>query len=243
MAEGVVYFVGAGPGDPNLITVKGKGLIERADVILYADSLVNPALCSWAKEGTEVQPSSRLTLEEIGRIMVSAARQGKLVVRLHSGDPSIYSAILEHMALLDRVGVRYAASLGVELTVPEVAQSLIISRIAGRTPVPEKESLEALASHGTTLALFLSVGQIDEVVQALAGGYPPETPVAVVYRASWPQERVIRGRLADIAQAVKESGINKQALILVGKALDREADFRSRLYDKAFSHQYRKAQE
>jgi len=162
--------------------------------------------------------------------------------------------MLEQMALLEKEGVPYqvvpgvssvfaaAASLGVELTVPEVAQSLIITRIAGRTPVPEKESLRALAFHGTTLALFLSVGQIDEVAQALSEGYPPKTPVAVVYRATWPEERVLRGCLADLVRIVREAGITRQALILVGRALDREGAV-SRLYDRAFSHQYRRAEE
>lgn len=256
--EAKVYFVGAGPGDPELLTLKGMRVIERADVIIYADSLVNPQVCEYAREGAEIHGSSSLTLDEIVALMVDGVRRGGTVARIHTGDPSLFGALWEQMVLLDRAGIPYeiipgvssvfaaAATLGVELTVPELSQTVIITRLEGRTPVPEKERLSSLAGHNATIALFLSVAMIEEVVSELRlGGYPADTPVSVVQRASWADERTVRGSLQDIAAKVHAAGITRQALILVGPAMGGHSQSanvarRSRLYDKGFSHQYRK---
>jgi len=256
-----VHFVGAGPGDPQLMTLRGRALIEQADVIIYADSLVDEALLTWAQPAASRYQSSGMTLEETTAIAVEAARAGRHVVRLHSGDPSLYGAIREQMAELDREGIGYAvvpgvsslfasaAALGVELTMPELCQTVILTRATGRTPVPDSESLRSLAAHGATMAVFLSINQIDAVREDLiAGGYPPETPAAVVCRASRPDEKVIRGTLHDIAEQTRQAGVHAQALILVGLALapnggpddfDGTTSRRSRLYDPAFTHGYR----
>lgn len=252
-----VYFIGAGPGDLKLLTVKGLELIQKADVIIYADSLVNPEIQSLVKEGAAVYGSSSLTLNEIRDLIVQAVSEGKMVARVHSGDPSIYGAIMEQMAVLDELGIRYevvpgvsslvaaAASLGVEFTVPEVAQTIIITRREGRTPVPEMENLKALASHQASMAIFLSAGMIQDVVKdLLAGGYPGDTPAAVVRRASWPDEQSCRASLERLPEEVEKAGIKDHALILVGKFLDRKVKTkasRSRLYSKDFSHGRRKA--
>lgn len=251
----MVYFIGAGPGDPELLTLKASRLLREADVILYADSLVSPAITQFAKSGATVQGTSGLHLEEIVAKMVAAARAGYLVARVHSGDPSIYGAIHEQMVRLREAGVPYeiipgvssvvaaAARLGVECTVPEVAQTLILTRFAGRTPMPERENLRDLAAHQATLGLFLSASHIEEVIAELtAGGYPANTPAAMVYRVSWPEERIVRGTLADIAAKVRATGIRKHALILVGRALEPEPHVHSHLYDQTFSHGLRKAQ-
>lgn len=248
-----VYFIGAGPGDPELVTVRGKNVIERADVIIYADSLVNPEVCAAAREGAEVYRSAALTLEEITGIIRDAVRQGKVVARLQSGDPAIYGAIQEQMAALDAQGIEYevvpgvsslfaaAASLKTELTVPELSQTVIITRMEGRTPVPEAEKLRSLAAHRASLAVFLSASLAEEVVgELLAGGYPPDTTAAAVYRASWEDEKVVRTTLDNLAARLREKGIRKQALILVGAFLEaKEKDLRSRLYDRDFRHEYR----
>ncbi len=239
-----VYFIGAGPGDPELLTIKAKKVIERADVIIYADSLINPEICKFARPAAGIHRSAALTLEEITGIIDRAVREGKLVARLQSGDPAIYGAIREQMAELDRRGIEYrvipgvsslfaaAASLGAELTVPEVCQTVIITRMEGRTPVPALESLKSLAAHRATMAIFLSVSLIDEVVAALReGGYGEETPAAVVYRATWADEITVRAPLGQLAGRVRELGIQRQAIILVGSFLEREASGRrSRLY-------------
>jgi len=246
-----VYFVGAGPGDPELLTIKGHRLLTAADLVVFAGSLVNPALLAGIK--AESRDSAGLTLEEIVTLLVTAQRQGLRVVRLHTGDPAIFGAIKEQMAALDRAGVPYqvvpgvssmaaaAAALQSELTLPEVSQTVIITRQAGRTPVPEREGLAQLASHQATMMIFLSVGLIEQVVtELLAGGYPSTTPVAVVEKASWPEERVVRGTLADIATQVREAGITKTALIAVGQVLaEGELQAVSQLYDQGFSHGYR----
>lgn len=246
-----VYFVGAGPGDPELLTLKGHRLLVAADLVVFAGSLVNPALLAGLK--AESRNSAGLALEEIVALMVSAQRQGRRVVRLHTGDPAIFGAIKEQMAALDRAAVPYevvpgvssmaaaAAALRSELTLPEVAQTVIITRQAGRTPVPERESLTSLASHQATMMIFLSVGLIEQVVtELLSGGYPGATPVAVVEKASWPEQRLVRGTLADIAPQVREAGIRKTALIAVGQVLaEGELRAASKLYDKEFSHGYR----
>ena len=248
-----VYFIGAGPGDPELLTIKAKNIIERADVIIYADSLINPEVCSLAREGAEIHRSASLTLEEMTGIIASAIKQGKVVARLQSGDPSIYGAIQEQMAALDEKGITYeiipgvsslfaaAASLKTELTVPELSQTVIITRMGGRTPVPALENLKSLAAHQSSMAIFLSAPLIPEVVaELLAGGYHPDTPAAIVYRASWEDEIVVRTNLNDLAAQMKASGIRKQALILVGAFLNsKDSDLRSRLYDKDFKHEYR----
>ena len=248
-----VYFIGAGPGDPELLTVKAKNIIERADVIIYADSLINPETCSLAREGAEIHRSASLTLEEITGIILSAIKQGKVVTRLQSGDPSIYGAIQEQMAVLDEEGIDYeiipgvnslfaaAASLKTELTVPELSQTVIITRMGGRTPVPALENLKNLAAHQSSMAIFLSASLIQEVVtELLTGGYHPDTPAAIVYRASWEDEIVVRTTLNDLVEQMKASGITKQTLILVGAFLNsKDNNRRSRLYDKDFKHGYR----
>ncbi|MBI2832097.1 MAG: precorrin-4 C(11)-methyltransferase [Chloroflexi bacterium] len=248
-----VYFIGAGPGDPELLTIRAKKIIERADVIIYADSLINPEVCSYARKEAEIHGSASLTLEETTRIIVESVKQDKVVARLQSGDPGIYGAIQEQMAVLDEQGVEYeiipgvsslfaaAAALKAELTIPEVSQTVIITRMEGKTPVPASESLRSLASHRSTIAIFLSVSMIEEVAaELLAGGYPPDTPAAVVYRASWKDESVLRTTLDKLAERVKASGIRKQALILVGDFLKSNKSVpRSKLYDKSFKHEYR----
>lgn len=248
----MVYFIGAGPGDPELITVKGARLLKEADIIVYAGSLVNPELLTLAKSGAEIYNSASMTLEEVLEILIRGSREGKLVVRLHTGDPSLYSAIQEQLDRLQEAGIptevvpgvssafAAAAAIQRELTLPGVSQTVIFTRLGGRTPVPGRESLAGLATHQATMAIFLSVGEIDQVVaELLAGGYTPETPVAVVQKASWPDQVTVQGTLATIAQQVKEQGITKTAIILVGDAVRTKDYARSRLYDAAFSHGFR----
>jgi len=252
-----VLFVGAGPGDPELITVKGLKALQAAEVVVYAGSLVNPALLAECPPGCEVHDSAPLTLEQVSEILVAGARSGKQVVRLHTGDPSLYGAIQEQFEQLKGAGIGYrvipgvtaafaaAASLGQELTLPEVSQTLVLTRIEGRTPVPDSEKLSKIAAIGGTLCLYLSVGMMDKVVEELlAGGvFTPATPVAVVSRASWPDEQTVEGSLADIAGKVAAAGIKRQALILVGEALaarTQGVEKLSKLYDAGFEHGYRK---
>ena len=244
----LLHFVGAGPGDPELITVKGRRLLDEAELIVYAGSLVNPALLAGLT--AETHDSAGLNLEEIIALMANAYRAGKKVVRLHTGDPSLYGAIKEQMARLAALDIPYrlvpgvsaaaatAAALGMELTLPEVSQTVIITRQAGRTPVPERERLQLLAAHQATMMIFLSVGMIETVVdELLRGGYPPATPVAVVEKASWPEERVVRGTLTTIAALVQAAGISKTALIAVGAVFgDGELAAVSKLYDPDFAH-------
>ncbi|ORJ60279.1 precorrin-4 C(11)-methyltransferase [Geothermobacter hydrogeniphilus] len=251
-----ILFVGAGPGDPELITVKGLKALRRAEVVVHAGSLVNPALLSECPAGCEIHDSAPLTLQQTHTLLVAGARAGKRVVRLHTGDPALYGAIQEQMELLDAEGLDYrvvpgvtaafaaAAALKQELTLPEISQTLVLSRAAGRTPVPEAEKLSRLAANGGTLCLYLSVGMMDKVVAALlAGGvFTARTPAAVVYRASWPDEKIVSGTLADITGKVAEAGIRRQALILVGEALgarERGVEKKSKLYDAQFAHGYR----
>ncbi|WP_092221361.1 precorrin-4 C(11)-methyltransferase [Desulforhopalus singaporensis] len=249
--KNLVYFVGAGPGDPELITVKGKRLLDEADVVIYTGSLVPKALVSSLQ--ATVHNSAGLNLDEVFSIIKSSWEKGLNVVRLHTGDPSIYGAINEQIALFREHGIPFkvvpgvssatasAAALETELTLPEVSQTVIFTRRGGRTPVPEKESLASLASHRATMMIFLSVGMIDDVVQDLvAGGYPEDTPAAVVEKASWPDERQIRGTLANIASLIKEAGITKTAMISVGDVLAQSAPpALSKLYDSEFTHGYR----
>jgi precorrin-4/cobalt-precorrin-4 C11-methyltransferase len=249
-----VFFIGAGPGDPDLLTLKAKKLIEAADVIIYADSLVNPDICSFAGKDAVTHKSASLTLDETSKIIKEAVKQGKIVARVQSGDPSIYGAIAEQMTVLDDWGIEYeiipgvsslfaaAAALKVELTLPEISQTVIITRREGRTPVPDSENLRSLASHGATIALFLSIPQAESVVADLIqGGYDPATPAAVVYKASWEDQKVIRCRLEEMPKQIAQNGIKKQALILVGRALDdKRRPAHSKLYDPDFKHEYRK---
>jgi precorrin-4/cobalt-precorrin-4 C11-methyltransferase len=256
--KGTVYFVGAGPGAVDLITVRGANLLREADIIIYAGSLVDRQLVTSYAAHAQLFDSAGMALTEIITVIMDAVAAGKLVVRLHTGDPSIYGAIQEQMVALDRLGISYqvvpgvtsafaaAAALKQELTLPEVSQTVIISRMEGRTPVPEREALRLLASHGATLALYLSVGMIETVIEELlAGGvYTPETPVAVVSRATWPDEQIIQGSLADIARKIQQEGIAKQAMILVGEVLGVRQDglkAASKLYDSSFTHGCREA--
>jgi len=251
-----VHFIGAGPGDPELITVKGARLLGEADVVVYAGSLVDRELVRVHAPKAEVYDSSTMTLEETMSAIAEAVLADRKVARLHTGDPSIYGAIQEQMAELDRLGIGYevvpgvtsacaaAAALKQELTLPEVSQTVIITRMAGRTPVPQRESLREIAKTGATLVIYLSASMIERVVaDLLEGAYTPETPAAVVFRASWPDERIIEGTLADIAVLAKNAGIEKQALILVGdvlKARRQGLKAKSRLYDGEFTHGCRK---
>ncbi len=245
-----IIFLGAGPGDPELITLKGRRLLDEADVIVYAGSLVNPVLLDGVK--ADVHDSAGMDLDAILAVMIPACRAGKKVVRLHTGDPAIYGAIREQMQRLDREDIEYevvpgvssalasAAALKVELTVPEVTQTVIFTRQAGRTPVPEPESLHRLAAIQASMCIFLSVSMMDKVAaELIGGGYLPDTPVAVVEKASWPDQRIVRGRLSDIGEKIRESEIRKTAMILVGRALADDAVAASRLYDAGFSHEYR----
>lgn len=248
-----VYFVGSGPGDPELITVKGMRLLEGADVVVYTGSLVKDKVLEYCKKDAAVHNSAPMALEEITGIMIKAAREGKNVVRLHTGDPSLYGALREQAEVLEREGIGYAVVPGVssafasaaaikrELTLPGVTQTVIFTRLEGRTPVPESERLSMLAAHQATICVFLSAGMMGKVVSELiSGGYPLDTPVAVVYRASWEDELAITGTLSDIEAKVEKAGITKHAMIIVGRAIGGYVKEASRLYDKAFKHGFRK---
>lgn len=249
----MVTFVGAGPGDVDLISVKGRRLIEEADMIIYAGSLVSKKHLNFAKEGCEIYNSASMTLEEIIEKIEEGVKEGKKIVRLHSGDPTIYGAIREQMDMLDERKIKYSvvpgissftaacASIKKEFTLPEVSQTIILTRIEGRTPVPKEEDLELLARSKASMALFLSVQEIDRVVEKLIAGYGRDNvPVAVVYKASWEEEKIILGTLRDIGKKVKDEGISKSAQILVGDFI--KGDYkRSKLYDPGFSHKYRRA--
>jgi len=250
-----VHFIGAGPGDAELITVKGARLLAEADVVVYAGSLVDRELVRTYAPQAAVFDSAGMTLEETTRVLAEAAAAEKKGVRLHTGDPSVYGAIQEQMAELDALGIDYevvpgvtsafaaAAVLKQELTLPEVSQTVILTRIAGRTPVPEGEKLSAIARVGATLVIYLSVSMIEKVVaELLQGAYGPETPAAVVAKASWPDEQKVEGTLADIAGKVRAAGIDRQALILVGDVLAARREglkAKSLLYDKGFEHGFR----
>lgn len=249
----MIHFVGAGSGAPDLITVRGARLIAGADVILYAGSLVNPALLEGKKESCTVYNSASLTLEQVLSIMLEADRAGQSVVRLHTGDPAIYGAIREQMDALDEAGVDYdvtpgvsafsgaAAALKAEYTLPGVSQTVIITRAEGRTPVPEGERLRELARHGSTLVLFLSTGLLEKVEAELAeGGLAPDTPAAIVYKATWPEEQVFRCTVSTLAETARANHITKTALITVGHFLGNRYE-RSRLYDPQFSHGFRES--
>lgn len=247
----MIYFIGAGPGAADLITVRGAELLRKADVIIYAGSLVNPALLNYAKEGCRIYNSASMTLEEV--IDVMKENRDAEVVRLHTGDPCIYGAIREQMDILDELEMEYtsvpgvssfigaAAALNAEYTLPDVSQTVILTRMAGRTPVPEKEEISKLAAHGATMVIFLTSTMLYELSERLIeGGYDPDSPAAIVYKATWPDERVIRTTVGNIGKAAEENGINKMALIMVGGFLGSKYE-RSRLYDPSFSHLFREA--
>lgn len=246
----MVYFIGAGPGDVDLITVKGRNILSKADIVVYAGSLVSAEHLKFCKETVEVYNSASMTLEEVIKVMKNGEESNKDIVRLHTGDPAIYGAIKEQMDELDLLGINYEVIPGVssftaaasaikrEFTLPEVSQTVILTRVEGRTAVPEKEDLEKLASIGASMAIFLSISMIDKVVDKLKKGYGRNVPIAVVERATWEDERVIFGTLDDIAEKVKEAKITKCAQILVGDFIDCEYE-KSKLYDKNFTHEFR----
>ena len=249
----MVHFVGAGSGAADLITVRGAKLLSEADTVIYAGSLVNPELLSLTKDGCEIFDSSQMTLEEVLEVIRDAEAQEKTTVRLHTGDPSIYGAVREQFDALDRLGISYdvcpgvssfcgaAASLKAEYTLPGISQTVIISREAGKTPVPERESIRSLAAHQATMILFLSTS-LSEKLQAdlLAGGYAEETPAAVVYKATWPEEQICRCTVGTLHQTIVQNGLRKTALIVIGRCLGDEY-LRSLLYDPGFSTEFREA--
>lgn len=249
----MINFVGAGPGAIDLITVRGKQLLEEADIIIYAGSLVNPGLLAYAKEGCEIFNSASMTLEDVIAVMKRGYHADKAVVRLHTGDPAIYGAIREQFDLLEEANIPYqvtpgvssafgaAAALGAEYTLPEVSQTVILTRMEGRTPVPEKEEISLLASHGASMVIFLSTGMLEELTERLIkGGYTADTPAAIVYKATWPDEKVVRTNVGSLAQAAQEENITKTALIVVGDFLGSKYE-RSKLYDPTFTHEFREA--
>ena len=251
----MVHIVGAGPGATDLITVRGARLLAEADVVIYAGSLVSPEFLQLCKKGAQTYDSAGMTLAEVLSVMEEAEQAGKTTVRLHTGDPSVYGAIQEQMDALAERGIAFDVTPGVsscfataavlkqEYTLPGISQTVIITRAAGRTPVPEAESLRQLAQHQATMCIYLSVAMLDEVVRELtAGGYAQETPIAVVQRASWPDEKIVRGTLATIVAKVKEAGIQRQAMIVVSRCLDAAYDL-SRLYAPEFSHMFRKGKQ
>ncbi|MBG0763727.1 MAG: precorrin-4 C(11)-methyltransferase [Tissierellales bacterium] len=247
-----VYFVGAGPGDPDLITIKGRKIVEKADVVIYAGSLVPIEVVNCRKEEAQLYNSASMTLNEVLEVIDKSISEGKMVARVHTGDPSIYGAIREQIDPLEAKGVECevipgvssftasAAALRKEFTLPDVSQTVICTRIEGRTPVPEEEALEKLASHKASMSIFLSVGMIDKLVEKLKKHYPGNTPVAVVQRASWPDQKIVMGTLNDIVQKVEKEKITKTAQILVGNFLGNKYK-KSKLYDEKFTHEYRKA--
>ena len=252
----MVYFVGAGTGAADLITVRGMKLLEQAGIVIYAGSLVNPRLLDYAGKDCQIYDSSRLTLEEVIGIIQQGDANGKTVVRLHTGDPSIYGAVREQMDELDRLGIAYescpgvsacfgaAASLNLEYTLPGVSQSLIITRIEGRTKVPPKESIESFAAHQASMAIYLSTGMLGELsARLIRGGYDGETPAAIVYKATWPDEEAYICTVASLRETAAEHGITKTALVLVGEAITHRHYRKSRLYAADFSTEFRKAKD
>ena len=249
----MVHFVGAGPGAPDLITLRGAELLKTADVVIYAGSLVNPALLGMCKEGCSIYNSAEMTLEQVIAVMKAAEGEGKTTLRLHTGDPCLYGAIREQMDELDKLGISYddtpgvssfcgaAAAAHAEYTLPEVSQSVIITRMAGRTPVPEREGIASLAAHGATMVVFLSAGMLDGLqAELLKGAYTENTPAALVYKATWPEEKVVRCPLGQLAEAGRTHGIRKTALVLVGDFLAGKYE-RSKLYDPTFTTEFREA--
>ncbi len=249
----MIHFVGAGSGAADLITVRGKKLLEEADVIIYAGSLVNPELLSYAKEGCQIFNSAKMTLEEVLEEMFRAEEAGLVTVRLHTGDPCVYGAIREQMDVLDEKGISYdycpgvssfcgaASALNLEYTLPNVSQSVIITRMAGRTPVPEKESIESFAAHHATMVIFLSTGMLEELSRRLiAGGYTADTPAAIVYKATWPDEKKFICTVGTLAETAKREQITKTALMIIGDAVTHSQYDRSELYHPEFTTEFRK---
>ena len=249
----MIHFVGAGSGAPDLITIRGKKFLEEADVIIYAGSLVNPQLLDYAKDGCKIYNSAKMTLEEVLDVMREAEKAEKMTVRLHTGDPCLYGAIREQMDVLDEEGVSYdycpgvssfcgaASALNLEYTLPEVSQSVIITRMAGRTPVPEKESIESFAAHQATMVVFLSTGLLEELSKRLIeGGYSKDTPAAIVYKATWEDEKSFVCTVGTLAQTAKENQITKTALMIIGEAVAHSNYERSKLYDPGFTTEFRK---
>lgn len=249
----MVHFVGAGSGAADLITVRGARLLNEADVIIYAGSLVNPALLDYARKGAEIHNSAKMTLEEVMDVISAAEAESKNIVRLHTGDSSIYGAVREQFDLLDDAGIEYdvcpgvssfcgaAASLKTEYTLPGVTQTVIISRAAGRTPVPDKESIRSLAAHKATMVLFLSMSIIDELqAELIAGGLSEDTPAVIAYKATWPDERIYHCTVGTLAATAKEYDVKRTALVIVGEFLGKEYS-RSKLYSPDFSTEYRSA--
>jgi precorrin-4/cobalt-precorrin-4 C11-methyltransferase len=252
----MVHFVGAGSGAPDLITIRGKKLLEEADVIIYAGSLVNPQLLAYGKEGCAVYNSAKMTLEEVLEVMSDAEARGLTTVRLHTGDPCLYGAIREQMDVLDEKGIAYdstpgvssfcgaAAALDLEYTLPEVSQSVVITRMAGRTPVPEKESIESFAAHQATMVVFLSTTMLDELSERLiAGGYKADTPAAIVYKATWEDEKTAVCTVGTLADTARTNGITKTALMIIGDVVTHTKYDRSQLYHPAFTTEFRQASE
>lgn len=252
----MVYFVGAGTGAVDLITVRGMRLLEQADVIIYAGSLVNPELLTYAKKECEIYNSAKMTLEEVLEVMKQAEAKGQTTVRLHTGEPSIYGAVREQMDELDQMGISYescpgvsacfgaAASLNLEYTLPDISQSLIITRMEGKTKVPEKESIESFAAHQASMAIYLSTGMLKELSERLvAGGYDQNTPAALVYKATWPEEETYICTIDTLYDTATEHGITKTALVLVGEVITHQKYKKSRLYAADFSTEFRQAKE
>lgn len=251
----MIYIVGAGPGAEDLITVRGVELLKKADTIIYAGSLVNPGLLKYAKDDCSIHDSAKMTLEEVISVMEKDDGPNKIIVRLHTGDPCIYGAIREQMDILDSKGMEYeyvpgvssfigaASALKAEYTLPNVSQTVILTRMAGRTPVPEKEEIESLASHQATMIIFLTSTMLKELSKRLIeGGYSPDTPAAIVYKATWPDQKVIRTTVENIAVEAEKEGINKMALICVGNFLGNKYD-RSKLYHPEFTHLFREGKQ
>lgn len=250
----MIRFVGAGSGAPDLITVRGMNLLKEADVIIYAGSLVNPQLLDYAKEGCAVYNSAYMTLEEVLDVMYKAEEEGKMTVRLHTGDPCLYGAIREQMDELDKKGIKYdstpgvssfcgaASALNLEYTLPDVSQSVIITRMAGRTPVPEKEEIASFAAHQATMVVFLSTGLLEQLSERLiAGGYTKDTPAAIVYKATWEDEKAIVCTVGTLAKTAKENDITKTALMIIGDVVTHSKYNRSELYNPAFTTEFREA--
>lgn len=249
----MITFVGAGPGAEDLITVRGQRLLQSADIVIYAGSLVNPGLLSLCRKECEIYNSAKMTLEEVMEVMERGEKEKKEIVRLHTGDPCLYGAIQEQMDELDRCGISFevcpgvssfcgaAAALEAEYTLPGISQSVVITRMAGRTPVPEKESIRSFAAHQSTMVIFLSTGMLRQLSEELIrGGYPADTPAAIVYKATWPEEKVLRSTVADLAETAEAENVTKTALIVVGRVLDGKYE-RSKLYDPSFTTEFRKA--
>ena len=250
----MVHFVGAGPGAEDLITVRGKKYLEEADVVIYAGSLVNPQLLGYTKETCVIHNSATMTLEEVIEVMEKAEAEGKVTVRLHTGDPCIYGAIREQMDILDEKEIAYdscpgvsafcgaAGALNLEYTLPEISQSVIITRMEGRTPVPAKESIQSFAAHHATMVVFLSTGMLEELSRRLIeGGYEADTPAAIVYKATWPDEKKFICTVGTLAQTAKEHNITKTALMIIGDAVEAAHYERSKLYDPGFTTEFRQA--